>query len=91
MLILGPNKLRPILKNKLFGLCGKKILLQIINACKNAMCFAIIAEECTDKSTKEQMSLCLRFLKYNNNNTIINREEFVGLKHAESVKGAAIT
>lgn len=81
----------PDIQNELIELCGKEILQQIIDACKNAMCFAIIADECTDKATKEQMSLCLRFLDYDSNNTIIIREEFVGFKHAESVKGAAVT
>lgn len=81
----------PDIQNELIELCGKEILQQIIDACKNAMCFAIIADECTEKATKEQMSLCLRFLDYDSNNTIIIREEFVGFKHAESVKGAAVT
>ena len=30
-------------------------------------------------------------MDYDSNNTIIIREEFVGFKHAESVKGAAVT
>lgn len=55
------------------------------------MWFAIIVDEFTDNATKEQMSLCLRFLNCDSYNTIIIREEFVGFKHAESVKRPAVT
>ena len=34
--------------------------------------------------------MCLRFLDHENDNSVIIREEFVGFRHAESVKGAAI-
>ena len=39
---------------------------------------------------QEQLSLCLRFLDNENDNSVIIREEFVGFRHAKSVKGAAI-
>ncbi|CAG2214354.1 unnamed protein product [Mytilus edulis] len=81
----------PDIQNELVELCGTEVLNQVIGACKSASCFAVIADECTDKATKEQMSLCLRVLDVEKNNTVIIREEFVGFRHAESVKGAAIS
>jgi hypothetical protein len=39
---------------------------------------------------QEQLSLCFRFLDNENDNSVIIREEFVGFRHAKSVKGAAI-
>ncbi|XP_071148256.1 zinc finger MYM-type protein 1-like [Mytilus edulis] len=81
----------PDIQNELVELCGTEVLNQVIGACKSASCFAVIADECTDKATKEQMSLCLRFLDVEKNNNVIIREEFVGFRHAESVKGAAIS
>jgi hypothetical protein len=74
----------------LIELCGAEILNQLVDACKRSPCFAIIADECTDKATKEQISLCLHILDHENDNSVIIREEFVGFRHAGSVKGAAI-
>ncbi|VDI52981.1 Hypothetical predicted protein [Mytilus galloprovincialis] len=44
----------PAIKNELVELCGKDVLNQVIGACKSASCFAVIADEYTDKATKEQ-------------------------------------
>lgn len=62
----------------------------IVDFCRNAKFFGIIADECTDSSTKEQKSLCIRFLD-NIDGCLEIREEFVGFKHAESVKGIAVS
>ena len=43
-----------------------------------------------DVSTKEQLSLCIRFLDKNDSGIVV-REEFIGFKHAKSVKGVAIS
>ncbi|CAG2256129.1 unnamed protein product [Mytilus edulis] len=83
----------PDIQNELVESCGTEVLNQVIGACQSASCFAVIADECTDKATKEQMSLiyaCV-FLDVEKNNTVIIREEFLGFRHAESVKGAAIS
>ena len=78
----------PDIQNELIELCGAdtkvgaEILNQLVDACKRSPCFAIIADECTDKATKEQLSLCLRFHDHENDNSVIIREEFVGFRHA---------
>ena len=72
----------PDIQNELIELCGAEILNSLVDACKRSPCFAIIADECTDKATKEQLSLCLRFHDHENDNSVIIREEFVGFKHA---------
>jgi hypothetical protein len=41
----------PDIQNELNALFRKEILQQINDACKNAMCFAILVDECTDKET----------------------------------------
>ncbi|VDI17927.1 Hypothetical predicted protein [Mytilus galloprovincialis] len=45
--------------------------------------------EATDTSTKEQVSLCLRFLEHTDNGLEV-REEFVGFLHAHSIRGQAL-
>ena len=81
--------LSPDIQNEIINIVGQQVQDSIVNACRQARYFAIIADKFTDKSTKEQLSLCIRFLD-KTNNTITVREEFVGFKHAKSVKGAAI-
>ncbi|VDI33904.1 Hypothetical predicted protein [Mytilus galloprovincialis] len=49
----------------------------------------VILDEATDTSTKEQVSLCLRFLEHTDNGLEV-REEFVGFLHAHSIRGQAL-
>jgi hypothetical protein len=76
----------PDIQNELIYLCAKQIKDSIASECSKSPFFAIIADEATDKSTKEQLSMCLRFV--NAMSTV--RKEFVGFVHAESVKGQEI-
>lgn len=80
----------PDIQNELINILGNHVQKDIVDACRIAPYFAIIADECTDKSTKEQLSLCLRFLHKNEDGVITVREEFIGFRHAESVKCVAI-
>ncbi|XP_063416002.1 zinc finger MYM-type protein 1-like [Mytilus trossulus] len=82
--------LSPEIQNEIINIVGQQVQDSIIDACREAKYFAIIADECTDVSTKEQLSLCVRFLD-KKNDIISIREEFIGFKHAKSVKGVAIS
>lgn len=78
--------LSPDIQNELINFCGQQILDQIIDDCRRSTYFAVIADECTDVATKEQLSICVRFLHRTNEDLEI-REEFIGFRHAKSVKG----
>ena len=62
-------------QNELIDLCANQILQSVKDACNSAPFFAFIADECTDRSGKEQIALCVRFL---NNDIQKMREEFLG-------------
>ena len=51
----------PDIQNELLSIIGKQIRDKLIQYCNNSRLFTLLADETTDKSTKEQVSLCLRF------------------------------
>ncbi|XP_052771149.1 zinc finger MYM-type protein 1-like [Mya arenaria] len=70
----------PDIQNELIDICAEQVKERILSDCPY---FAIIVDEATDKSTKEQLSLCVRFV--DNKGTV--REEFLGFLQCASVKG----
>jgi len=79
----------PDIQNELISLCGKQIRDSLSSLCSRSPYFAIIADEATDKSTKEQLSICLRFVDFTADPYEI-REQFVGFLYAKIIKGHAI-
>ena len=55
--------LSPDIQNELIAIIGEEILSTISSEVKEAFCFAVIADETTDKSTKRQLSIVVRYLK----------------------------
>ena len=55
------NHLTSHIQNELLSIIGKQIRDKLIQDCNNSRFFTLLADETTDKSTKEQVSLCLRF------------------------------
>jgi hypothetical protein len=49
--------LSPKIQNELLDMSAEQIRRDIVRDCNNAACFALIADEATDSSTKEQISL----------------------------------
>jgi hypothetical protein len=81
--------LSPDIHNELINICGQQILTEIVDDCRKSTYFAIIADECTDVATKEQLSVCVRFLHKTNENIEI-RDELIGFRHAKSIRGERI-
>ena len=50
------------IQNKLLGCCGEQIIEHIINEVKEAKFFSVLADEVSDVSSKEQMSMVLRYV-----------------------------
>lgn len=61
-------------QNDLIQLCGAEIANQIANQVKAAKYFAIIADETTDSSHREQLCLCIRYVDESHATV---REEFL--------------
>ena len=76
-----PNSryLSPQIQNELIELCGNQIWDNIIKECNEAKFFSVIADEVTDKSTTEQIFICVRFVGNNSNGELYLKESFVCL------------
>ncbi|CAC5380927.1 unnamed protein product [Mytilus coruscus] len=57
----------PDIQNEILKIIGSQIRENIVRDCNKSDYFAILADEATDTSTKEQVSLCLRFLDRTDN------------------------
>ena len=67
-------------QNEILECCAKYITDDIISRVKKAKYYSIIADECSDSSSKEQLSLVLRYV---DPTTYEIREEFVRFLHCE--------
>ena len=82
----SPRYVSPTVQNELLNICGNIIRDKVVSTCNNAQYFTVIADETTDKSAKEQLCICVRYV-----NKIGDAEEhFLGFEMAESVKGEAL-
>lgn len=79
----------PDIQNEIIKLCGDHVRDTIVQSCNNSPCFAVIADEATDVSTREQVSLCIRFLD-SKDGILYVREEFIGFIHTVSLKSEAL-
>lgn len=52
----------PDIQNELLNICYDQLREEIVRDCNKASCFTLLADECSDKSPKEQVTVCLRFL-----------------------------
>ena len=81
----------PRIQNELIELCGDYIRKYLLKDCNRAQFYAFLADEATDASTMEQISICVHFVhQKDEDNTVEVREEFLGFVEAESTKGVAL-
>jgi len=81
----------PDIQNQLIKCCGQEVRDCILDDVRSAKFFSVMADECTDVSTVEQMSICLRFVDESNPRQPEVREEFVGFIELESTTADCIT
>ena len=77
--------LSPDIQNQLITLIDEEILSSIFSEVKRVSCFALIADETTDKSTKSQLSIVVRYLK---GDTLTER--CIGMLVQSDLKGKAL-
>ena len=76
----------PEIQNELIDIIGSQIREPLVQKCNNAPCFAFIADEATDCSTREQVSICVRYLDESND----IQEQFLEFMEAKSTTGEAL-
>ena len=74
----------PSIQNELIHFCGDIIKRKIVSNVNNAECFAILADETTDISKLEQMTLCLRYV---DKTTFKVKEDFLEFVAVEGLTG----
>ena len=72
----------PDIKNEIIFFSAKQILDGLIDNCKRSVIYALIADESTDVTNKEQISICIRFVGRKEEGKNLIREEFLTFVHA---------
>ena len=72
----------PDSQNEIIFFSAKQILDGIIDNCKRSVIYALIADESTDVTNKEQISICIRFVGRKEEGKNLIREEFLTFVHA---------
>ena len=83
---LNARYLSPTIQNELIDICGRQ-LQDIVSECNSANCFSVIADETTDVSTTEQISLCVRYVGVDSDEEMCVKESFLGCAEASSTTG----
>ena len=73
----------PDIQNEIIFFPAKQILDGIIDNCKRSVIYALIADESTDVTNKEQISICIRFVGRKEDEKYRIREEFLTFVHAD--------
>ncbi|XP_060085129.1 zinc finger MYM-type protein 1-like [Ylistrum balloti] len=77
------------IQNELLDICAAQIVRKISESIQRSRYFAVLADECTDTATKEQLSICIRYLVYEGPLVSV-REDFLCFVTAENTKGQTI-
>lgn len=77
------------IQNQIISSCGDLILEKIVNEINTSECFSILADETTDVSLKEQLTLCVRFVTGTGKNVYL-REVFLKYIVIHSLTGKDI-
>ena len=75
------------IQNELIDLAGMEVRDIILHDIRSSVWFSVMADECTDISTVEQMSICIRFV----DRTPAVREEDLGFVQLESTNAESIS
>ena len=79
--------LSPQIINELITLSGNAVLREILAKIHSSTWFAVLADEATDVSNQEQLSLSVRWV---DRDYVIN-EDFIGLVHVPDITAATLT
>ncbi|CAC5420415.1 unnamed protein product [Mytilus coruscus] len=78
----------PDIQNEIINIIGNQIRTDIVDKCNSSKFFALIADESTDVSTREQVSVCLRYIQRDSlSGDVSIKEDFLDFIMATSTKG----
>ena len=83
--------LSPKIQNELIAVNGDMIRRSIANECNSCLFWSVMADETTDVSTKEQVSVCIRYVRKNSLHKLEVCEEFLGFSSVSIANAEAIT
>ncbi|KAL4122488.1 hypothetical protein QTP88_014810 [Uroleucon formosanum] len=78
------------IQNELISIIGNVICNMILKRVKEAECYSILADETMDIAGIEQLSICLKYVTYENNQAVI-KEDFVGFISLEKLDSESIS
>jgi len=76
----------PKIQNEIISISGDIILMEIVKLVNKAECFSILADETTDVSLNEQLTLCVRYIKGDGDDVEIH-ESFLNYVEIRSLTG----
>jgi len=76
----------PVIQNEIIQVCNTILLRKIVNKVNKSKCFSVLADERTDISTKEQLSISVRYIDEQN----MLHEDFLQFFEIESLTGDAL-
>lgn len=76
----------PIIQNEIVQVCNTILLRKIVDKVNKSKCFSVLADETTDISTKEQLSICVRYIDEQN----MLHEDFLEFFEIERLTGDAL-
>ena len=77
-------------QNEIINICQEEIQNKIVKNVSKAKYFTLIADETTDVSKEEQLSICLRYVHENSSHTCEVREKFFAFVGEKNMTGAAL-
>jgi hypothetical protein len=80
--------LSPLIQNEIISICNKLILEHLIAIVNKSKSFTILADETTDVSNKEKMTLCVRYVDLNANKI---REDFLQFIEIQNMPGKGLS
>lgn len=78
--------LSPQIQNEIINICGDILIKKLVNKVNESKCFSVLADETTDVSISEQLTVCVRYLSGTGSNIEIN-EDFLKFYEISSLTG----
>ena len=80
----------PLIQNELIDICASQVTSKIVEEVKQAGCYTVLADEFSDISTTEQISLCLRYVVEEDGSHVV-KEQFVAFIPTRDTTGETLT
>ena len=80
-----------MIQNELIALADLEVKESILNDVRSAGWFSVMADECTNVATLEQMSMCIRFVDESTSSQPQVREEFIGFVRLDRTNAGFIS